>query len=113
MVRVEKERPVALVGKAADTLRGALVAASGRSKVPVAGETGALGRPLERLLRVRSRRSLVLARLIELGTTNAGSALRAAASAGLDGAAAVFVMPVNDKLLVLDPVRLRLERPAV
>lgn len=113
VVRVEIDRPVALVEKAPDeTLRGELVPPSGRSKLAAAGETGGLGRPLERLLSVRIRLSLVLGLRTEFGTAKAGSALRAAANAGLEDTPEEAVAPDIDKLPLVEPVRLRLERPA-
>ena len=112
VVRVEMERPDTLDEKAADVLLGRLVPASGSSNWAEAGDAGGLGLPLERPLRVRSRRSLVLGLRTELGTTKAGSALRAAASAGLEGAPDELAGPISDRLLLLDPVLLKLARPA-
>lgn len=112
VVRVEIER-VALAEKAAEALLGKLVPGSASSAVAVIGDTGGLGRPLERPLGVRSRLSLVLGLRMELGTTKAGSALRAAANAGLDGAGDGFAGPKIERLLLVEAVLLRLERPAV
>ena len=112
VVRVEIDRPVTLLGNTDEALRGTLVPASGRSKEAVAGETGGLGRPVERPLSVRSRRSLVLGLRTELGTMKAGSALRAAANAGLEDTPDELAGPMSDKLLFVEPVLLRLESPA-
>lgn len=50
VVRVEMDRPVMLYGKAAEALRGTLALTSGRSNEAAEGDTGGLGRPLERPL---------------------------------------------------------------
>lgn len=112
VVRVEMDRPVKLLEKAADVLRGTLVPVSGMSNEAAEGDTGGLGRLLERPLIDRSRLSLVLGLRTELGTMKAGSALRAAAKAGLEGTPDELVGPMSDKLLLVEPVLLRLERPA-
>lgn len=112
VVRVVIEGPVALVEKAPDALLGAFVPASGSSRVAAAGDTGGLGCPLERPLSVRSRLSLVLGLRTELGTAKAGSALNAAANAGLEGAADVVAGLMRETLLLVELALLKLERPA-
>ena len=49
---------------------------------------------------------------MELGTIKAGSALRAAASAGLEGTADELLGLRMERLLLVEPVLLSLERPA-
>jgi hypothetical protein len=94
-------------------LRGVLLPASRRAKVPLPGETGEPGFPLDVVLAVRCRLSIVLDLRSKLGRTKAGSAFRAAAKAGLDGTTAgAGAIPRLDRLLLVEPVRLRLDRPA-